>query len=157
MISSLPGITNTIGRVVWGGLSDLPQVRAIWVNNSTLILTAVVTALAPFCLTYVTMCIFAAFFGLFVGEFSSSCFCSSQSRATICSIVGAFRRLKQSRIREMSARGYALHSDCLQLSSGSFCYTPLPFQMGQCLITVRSNERGVHTTRHSTVNNSCFW
>ena len=37
-------------------------------------------------------------------------------QAVIGSIAWAFRRLKKPRSLEMSARGYALHSLCLQLS-----------------------------------------
>ena len=37
-------------------------------------------------------------------------------QAVVGSIVWAFRGLKKPRSREMSARGYALHSVCLQLS-----------------------------------------
>ena len=38
------------------------------------------------------------------------------ARAVVGSIVWAFRRLRKPRCREMSARGYALHSVCPQLS-----------------------------------------
>ena len=38
------------------------------------------------------------------------------AQAVVGSIVWAFRRLIKPRIREMSARGYALHSVCPQLS-----------------------------------------
>ena len=37
-------------------------------------------------------------------------------QAVVGSIVWAFRRLKKPRCREISARGYALHSVCTQLS-----------------------------------------
>ena len=37
-------------------------------------------------------------------------------QAVVGSIVWAFRRLKKPKCREMSARGYALHSVCPQLS-----------------------------------------
>ena len=40
-------------------------------------------------------------------------------QALVGSIVWAFRRLKKPRIREMSARGYALHSVCPHLSFSS--------------------------------------
>ena len=41
-------------------------------------------------------------------------------QAVVASIVWAFRRLKKPRCREMSARGYALHSVCPQLSFFSY-------------------------------------
>ena len=41
-------------------------------------------------------------------------------QAVVGSIVWAFRRLKKPRCREMSARGYALHSLCPQLSFHTF-------------------------------------
>ena len=54
-------------------------------------------------------------------------------QAVVGSIVWAFPRLKKPRCREMSARGYAPHSVCLQLSFFSFTVV---FVVSFCIIAI---------------------
>ena len=62
-------------------------------------------------------------------------------QAVVGSIVWAFRRLKKPRCREMSARGYALHSVCPQLSFFLFFHSyPSNPPTDLHLMKIRSEE-----------------
>lgn len=63
------GITNTIGRVLTGALADLRKVDSLIINNISLIITGLATALSPLCKSYVTLCIYTAVFGLNAGKY----------------------------------------------------------------------------------------
>lgn len=65
---SIIGITNTLGRVLFGWLSDRPYVNRIMLYNSALTVCGIATALSPFCYNYELLCLYAAVFGLFIGE-----------------------------------------------------------------------------------------
>ncbi len=64
------GIANTIGRVVFGWLSDRPCVNRLWLYNAALTVCGVSTALSAFCRNYETLVMYAACFGCFIGTFS---------------------------------------------------------------------------------------
>lgn len=66
---SLIGITNTIGRVLSGLISDLPWVNALWVNNFCIIMSAVCVFFTPFAHTYGAFVTLSLFFGFFVSPF----------------------------------------------------------------------------------------
>ncbi|XP_074653250.1 monocarboxylate transporter 12-like [Tubulanus polymorphus] len=82
---SIIGITNTIGRVVIGALSDHPKISALWVHNITLMITGVCNLFVPLCTTYVTLCIYAAVFGLFAAAYISL------TSIILCDILGLER------------------------------------------------------------------
>jgi len=68
---SVIGISNTLGRVVSGWLSDFPWVNSLVVTNMAIILSAVSVFLFPFCTSYTAFVIVALFFGLFVAAYIS--------------------------------------------------------------------------------------
>jgi MFS family permease len=68
---SIIGITNTIGRVLSGVISDLPQVSALLMNNLCLLLSGICIAIVPFCGSYGAYVGMAVFFGLFVSGYVS--------------------------------------------------------------------------------------
>lgn len=63
------GITNTVGRVLAGVMADFKWVNSLLMHNLALIIGGVACILNMFCTTYVTLCVFAAVFGMCVGEF----------------------------------------------------------------------------------------
>ncbi|CAG2163567.1 unnamed protein product [Oppiella nova] len=76
---SMIGITNTIGRVFCGWVSDRPQVNALLINNVALTIGGSATILSPIvCNTYLTLIIYSAIFG-----FSIACFAALRSVITV--------------------------------------------------------------------------
>ena len=63
------GIANTVGRVVFGWLSDRPFVNRLWLYNAALTLCGICTALSAFCKTYEWLIAYAASFGVFIGKY----------------------------------------------------------------------------------------
>ncbi|ODM93665.1 Monocarboxylate transporter 7 [Orchesella cincta] len=69
---SIIGVTNTIGRVVSGMVSDLPQVNSLFMNNVCILLSGVCVFVVPFCgSSYYAYVAVAVFFGLFVSAYIS--------------------------------------------------------------------------------------
>ena len=64
---SIIGITNTVGRVACGALSDHPKVNVLLVNNAALTLGGIVTILTPFFPAYEMLIVYACLFGLSIG------------------------------------------------------------------------------------------
>ncbi len=62
------GIANTVGRVVFGWLSDRPFINRLWLYNGALTVCGVSTALSAFCRTYEWLVAYAACFGCFIGK-----------------------------------------------------------------------------------------
>ncbi|KAK6168443.1 hypothetical protein SNE40_020974 [Patella caerulea] len=79
---SIIGITNTIGRVLAGVLSDFTKGRSLLINNVFMLMCGISTLLCPFCDTYVTLCIFTAVFGMCVGVYISL------SSIILCDLLG---------------------------------------------------------------------
>ncbi|CAN7982454.1 unnamed protein product [Ixodes hexagonus] len=73
-ILSAIGITNTVGRVFSGWVSDRPQVNALCINNVALTVGGIATALCPFFETYTMLLVYSAVFG-----FSIACFAALRS------------------------------------------------------------------------------
>ena len=65
---SVIGIANTVGRVVFGFLSDRPWVNRLMLYNTALMLCGISTALSSFCTTYELLCLYSALFGMFLGR-----------------------------------------------------------------------------------------
>lgn len=65
---SIIGITNTIGRIVFGWIADFKFVNRLMLYNTVLVLCGIVSLLSGLCTTYPTMSFYAASFGLLVGE-----------------------------------------------------------------------------------------
>ncbi|KAK8779477.1 hypothetical protein V5799_019180, partial [Amblyomma americanum] len=68
-ILSAIGITNTVGRVFSGWVSDRPNVNALCINNVALTVGGVATALCPFFETYTMLLVYSAVFGFSIGIF----------------------------------------------------------------------------------------
>jgi MFS family permease len=76
---SVIGITNTVGRVFCGWISDRPQVDALLINNLALVVGGTVTLLSPFLFnTFVSLSVYGAIFG-----FSIACFAALRSVITV--------------------------------------------------------------------------
>ena len=67
---SVVGIANTVGRVIFGALSDIPIVRTyrLHLYNTALLLCGLCTALSSYCTTYNWMVAYSASYGLFIGK-----------------------------------------------------------------------------------------
>ncbi|VDP75499.1 unnamed protein product [Echinostoma caproni] len=63
------GIANTIGRVLAGWLSDRPWADVILVNNISLVLSGIATALVPLMNTYPLLLAYACFYGFVIAAF----------------------------------------------------------------------------------------
>lgn len=74
ILLSTIGITNTIGRVFSGWMSDRPRINALFINNCALTLGGVATALSPFINNYYLLILYCAIFG-----FSIACFAALRS------------------------------------------------------------------------------
>lgn len=59
------GICNTVGRVLSGCLSLIPNVSVLLINNVCITLSGVAVLVTPFCTTFLTMVISIAAYGLF--------------------------------------------------------------------------------------------
>ncbi|GFU52572.1 monocarboxylate transporter 13 [Nephila pilipes] len=66
---SVIGITNTVGRLLFGWIADRPGVSALLVNNVSIVLTGLCVFCLPFCTTYTTIVIDCVLFGLFVSAY----------------------------------------------------------------------------------------
>lgn len=66
---SLIGITNMLGRLLFGWLSDLPQINCLLLNNLSLCLSGVAVVLMPFCSSYSTTVAACMIFGLIVAAY----------------------------------------------------------------------------------------
>ena len=64
---SIVGISNTIGRIVFGYLADFKCVNRLMLYNTVLLLCGIVSIASSLCLTYPLMASYAAAFGLFIG------------------------------------------------------------------------------------------
>jgi len=68
---SIIGITNTVGRVACGALSDHPKVNVLFVNNVALTVGGIVTMLTPLFPSYNMLMVYACIFGLAIACFAS--------------------------------------------------------------------------------------
>merc|ERR1719193_1470516 len=71
MLLSVVGISNTIGRVLFGFTSDHPLVRRrrLFVYNGALTVCGIATMLSVYATTYYTMMAYAATFGFTIGAY----------------------------------------------------------------------------------------
>ena len=68
---SVIGISNTLGRVISGWISDFSWVNSLVVTNTAIILSAITVFLFPFCTSYASLTIMALLFGFFVAAYIS--------------------------------------------------------------------------------------
>ncbi|XP_074652406.1 monocarboxylate transporter 12-like [Tubulanus polymorphus] len=68
---SILGITNTVGRVVSGWVSDQPWADCLLINNVALVIGGVATVLVPFCVNYPLLTVYACVFGMCIAAFVS--------------------------------------------------------------------------------------
>ena len=68
------GITNTAGRILAGFLGDLKCVNALLLHNTALVCAGLLCFTDVFCREFISMCFFAAVFGLCIGLFNSVSF-----------------------------------------------------------------------------------
>ncbi|KAH7952146.1 hypothetical protein HPB52_019368 [Rhipicephalus sanguineus] len=66
---SLIGITNMIGRLIFGWLSDLPQINCLLLNNLSLCLSGIAVFILPFCYSYPATVATCMIFGLIVAAY----------------------------------------------------------------------------------------
>lgn len=65
---SIIGISNTIGRIVFGFLADFKWVNRLMLYNTVLVLCGICSLLSALCFNYPLMAAYAASFGLFIGK-----------------------------------------------------------------------------------------
>ena len=68
---SVIGISNTLGRVISGWISDFSWVNSLVVTNTAIILSALTVFLFPFCTSYASLTLMALLFGFFVAAYIS--------------------------------------------------------------------------------------
>ncbi|XP_050398485.1 monocarboxylate transporter 12 [Patella vulgata] len=69
---SVIGIANTVGRVLFGWLSDRSGVNRLMLYNTALTICGIATALSPYCGgNYALLVTYCAVFGLFIGVYVS--------------------------------------------------------------------------------------
>ncbi|XP_064470624.1 uncharacterized protein LOC135385315 isoform X2 [Ornithodoros turicata] len=66
---SIIGITNMFGRLLFGWLSDFPQVNCLLLNNLSLCLSGVAVVALPFCHSYAAIVTTCIIFGLIVAAY----------------------------------------------------------------------------------------
>ena len=66
---SIIGISNTVGRVLFGFMADKKGVNRLLLYNSALTICGVATALCPLCFNYPLLVVYACVFGLFIGKY----------------------------------------------------------------------------------------
>ncbi|XP_052784040.1 monocarboxylate transporter 12-like [Mya arenaria] len=65
------GISNTVGRVLFGFLADRRGVNRLMLYNCALTICGVATALCPLCYNFSLLVVYACVFGLFIGVYVS--------------------------------------------------------------------------------------
>ncbi len=80
------GIANTVGRVVFGWLSDRPFINRLWLYNAALTLCGTCTFFSAFCRTYEWFIAYSASFGCFIGK----TFCNYQRSNTNTKFCGRY-------------------------------------------------------------------
>ena len=68
---SVIGISNTLGRVISGWISDFSWVNSLVVTNMAIILSALTVFLFPYCTSYASLTVMALLFGFFVAAYIS--------------------------------------------------------------------------------------
>merc|ERR1719445_2407111 len=68
---SVIGISNTLGRVLAGWVSDFSWVNSLVMTNSAIILSAITVAVFPLCSSYWSFVVCALAFGFFVAAYIS--------------------------------------------------------------------------------------
>lgn len=68
---SIVGISNTVGRVLFGFMADRKGVNRLFLYNTALTICGVATALCPLCSNYPLLVVYACVFGLFIGVYVS--------------------------------------------------------------------------------------
>ena len=68
---SVIGISNTLGRVISGWISDFSWVNSLVVTNTAIILSALTVFLFPYCTSYASLTVMALLFGFFVAAYIS--------------------------------------------------------------------------------------
>ncbi|KAL4220128.1 hypothetical protein ACF0H5_020539 [Mactra antiquata] len=67
LLISTIGITNTIGRVIFGYISDMSCVNRLLLYSTALVICGVATCFGPFLLTFELLMIYSVVFGVFSG------------------------------------------------------------------------------------------
>lgn len=65
---SIVGIANVVGRLVFGFLSDRPQINRLWLYNAAVTVAGAAMSVSVLCQSYATLAAFATVFGLFIGK-----------------------------------------------------------------------------------------
>ncbi|OXA42588.1 Monocarboxylate transporter 5 [Folsomia candida] len=71
MLVSIIGIANTTGRVVAGYIADRPEINVLFLNNASVTIIGVATALVPFLNSFNALVAFACVFGLAMAFYAS--------------------------------------------------------------------------------------
>lgn len=79
---SVIGITNTVGRIISGGLAGVSCINSLMLNNVSMLIAGAAILLTPFCNDYVTLVIAASVFGLCTAAYISL------TSIIICDLLG---------------------------------------------------------------------
>lgn len=67
---SIVGISNTVGRVIFGWLADRKFVNRLMLYNTVLVLCGIISIASSLCFNYALMAVYSGLFGLFIGKLS---------------------------------------------------------------------------------------
>ena len=67
ILLSILGITNTVGRVLAGWVSDRPWADCLLINNLALVVGGISTTMVPLCTHYWMLATYASIFGMCIG------------------------------------------------------------------------------------------
>lgn len=81
---SVIGITNTVGRLLFGWFADRPGVSALLVNNISIVLTGFCVFCLPFCNNYTAIVVDCVLFGLFVCKYVLNMFSKGFLNILMC-------------------------------------------------------------------------
>jgi len=68
LILSVLGVSNTLGRLAAGLVADRPWADAVFIHNISAVAAGLLTCLVSVFFTFELLCLYAALFGVFLGE-----------------------------------------------------------------------------------------
>jgi len=78
LILSILGVCNTLGRLAAGLLADRPWTDPVLIHNVAAIVAGLLTCMVSMFFTFELLCLYAALYGIFLGE-TACCFTALQS------------------------------------------------------------------------------
>jgi len=78
LILSVLGVFNTLGRLAAGLLADRPWTDSVLIHNVAAIVAGLLTCFVSVLFSFELLCVYAALFGIFLGNYLAACPSSAQ-------------------------------------------------------------------------------